>query len=162
RRLVGSGPSTLKFAREDGEEHLQPYFASVERTDLDGVLTFADRAAVADYVDASIAMSPYAANLPEEIPLPFEARRGSSVVDARVGDVQDMPFDDASFDTVVAAWMLYHVTDIDRGLAEIRRVLEPGGRFIANTNARGHNRELFELIGYPLERRATVFNAENG
>jgi len=83
RRLVGSGPSTLKFAREDGEEHLQPYFASVERTDLDGVLTFADRAAVADYVDASIAMSPYAANLPEEIPLPFEARRGSSVFVAR-------------------------------------------------------------------------------
>ena len=76
---MGSGPSTLKFSREDGEEHLRPYFASVERTDLDGTLEFDDRSAIADYVDASIAMSPFAANLPAEIPLPFRARRGSSV-----------------------------------------------------------------------------------
>ena len=40
-----------------------------------------------------------------------------------VGDVQSLPFEDASFDTVVAAWMLYHVPDLDRGLAEIARVL---------------------------------------
>ena len=50
-------------------------------------------------------------------------RRG---VDARVGDVQSLPFEDGSFDTVVAAWMLYHVPDLDRGLAEIARVLTPG------------------------------------
>ena len=35
---------------------------------------------------------------------------------------------DARFDTAVAAWMLYHVPDLDRGLAEIARVLTPGGR----------------------------------
>ena len=51
-----------------------------------------------------------------------ELARGRGV-DARVGDVQALPFADASFDTVVAAWMLYHVPDLDRGLAEIARVL---------------------------------------
>jgi SAM-dependent methyltransferase len=83
-------------------------------------------------------------------------------LDARVGDVQALPFDDASFDTAVAAWMLYHVPDIDRGLGELARVLEPGGHLVALTNSRRHCQELFDLIAYPQERREWVFNAENG
>jgi len=83
RELVGSGPSTLKFSREDGEEHLRPHFASVDRIDVDGVLELTDREGVEDYVSASISMSPFIANLPQHIDLPFVARRGSSVFVAR-------------------------------------------------------------------------------
>jgi SAM-dependent methyltransferase len=83
-------------------------------------------------------------------------------VDARIGDIQALPFDDGSFDTVVAAWMLYHVTDLDRGLSELARVLRPGGRLVANTNSREHVKELFDLIGYPQDARHDLFNAENG
>ena len=36
-------------------------------------------------------------------------------VDARVGDVQALPFEDESFDAALAAWMLYHVPDVERG-----------------------------------------------
>lgn len=81
-------------------------------------------------------------------------------VDAQVGDVQELPFPDGSFDTVVAAWMLYHVPDIDRGLAEIARVLLPGGALIAVTNAVAHLEELRELIALPAEFVET-FNREN-
>lgn len=83
-------------------------------------------------------------------------------LDARVGDVQRLPFPDGSFDTAVAAWMLYHVPDIDRGLAELARVLTPGGHLVANTNSRRHCEEVFDLIEYPLSARERVFNAENG
>jgi len=83
RDLVGSGPSTLKFSREDGEEHLGAHFASIRRIDVDGVLELTDRASVEDYVSASISMSPYVGNLPAEIEVPFVARRGSSVFVAR-------------------------------------------------------------------------------
>lgn len=85
-------------------------------------------------------------------------------VDARVADVQALPFDDASFDTVVAAWMLYHVPDLDRGLSELARVLEPGGRLICNTNSRNHLAELRDLVNYPRNDAwlAGTFNAENG
>lgn len=68
-------------------------------------------------------------------------------VDARVGDVERLVFADGSFDCVVAAWMLYHVADLDRGLAEITRVLVPGGRLVAVTNASDHMKELFDLVG---------------
>jgi SAM-dependent methyltransferase len=83
RELVGSGPSTLKFSREDGEDHLRPHFATIDRIDVDGFLELVDRAAVEDYVSASISMSPFVANLPAEIDMPFTARRGSSVFVAR-------------------------------------------------------------------------------
>jgi SAM-dependent methyltransferase len=86
-------------------------------------------------------------------------RRG---VDARVGDVQALPFADGEFDCVVAAWMLYHVPDLDLGLSEIARVLSPGGHLIANTNSKDHAREVFDLIGYPADARDELFNAENG
>ena len=80
-------------------------------------------------------------------------------VDARVADVQDLPFWDVSFEAVLAAWMLYHVPDVDRGIAEIARVLIPGGRLVAVTNAADHLKELFALGG--IERWEVPFGAEN-
>jgi SAM-dependent methyltransferase len=82
-------------------------------------------------------------------------------LDAQVGDVQSLPFEDGTFDTVVAAWMLYHVPDLDRGLAEIARVLRPGGALIAVTNSVLHISELRELMAYPDGHQET-FNRENG
>jgi len=79
RELVGSGPSTLKFSREDGAEHLGRQFARVTREDIDGRLEFADRAEVEEYVRASISMSPFVANLPAVVDEPFFARRANSI-----------------------------------------------------------------------------------
>jgi len=83
-------------------------------------------------------------------------------VRSQVADVQALPFPDESFDTVLACWMLYHVPDLDRGLAEIARVLAPGGKLVANTNSLEHCRELFDLIEYPIEHRRFTFRSENG
>ena len=68
-------------------------------------------------------------------------------IDARPADVQDLPFSDGEFDVVVAAWMLYHVPDLDLGLTEIARVLRPGGRLVAVTNSMFHLLELRQLVG---------------
>ena len=81
-------------------------------------------------------------------------------VDAQVGDAQELPFADGSFDCAVAAWMLFHVPDLGRGLAELARVLRPGGRLVAVTNAEEHMRELRELAGNAAWER--VFTRENG
>jgi len=43
---------------------------------------------------------------------------------------QALPFEDGSFDTVVSTLVLCTVADPDRALAEVRRVLRPGGRLL--------------------------------
>jgi ubiquinone/menaquinone biosynthesis C-methylase UbiE len=43
------------------------------------------------------------------------------------GSALEMPFDDASFDMVYAIGSLHHTGDLPRALAEVRRVLLPGG-----------------------------------
>lgn len=81
-------------------------------------------------------------------------------ISARVGDVQELPFEDESFDAALAGWMLYHVPDVDRGLAELARVLRPGGRLVAVTNRRAHLQELRDLLGGV--ERPDVFSDANG
>lgn len=63
----------------------------------------------------------------------------------RVVDVQDAPFGDASFDMVVANHMLYHVPNREKAIAEARRLLRPGGVFVAATNGPEHLQELADL-----------------
>ena len=82
-------------------------------------------------------------------------------VDARVGDVQELPFEDETFDCAVAAWMLYHVPDLDRGLSELARVLRPGGRLVATTNCERNLPELWDMFGSDSWRQHG-FNAEGG
>ena len=84
-------------------------------------------------------------------------RRG---VEAVVGDVQDLPFRDGIFDCAVAAWMLYHVPDLNCALLELRRVLRPQGRFVAVTNAGRSLSELWGLVGFTGDLSGG-FNAEN-
>lgn len=48
-------------------------------------------------------------------------------------DIQDIPFEADSFDIVIANMMLYHVPDLPRALAEVRRVLKAGGTFYCAT-----------------------------
>ena len=92
-------------------------------------------------------------------PRMVELARGLGV-DARVGDVERLPFQDGSFDCAVAAWMLFHVPDIDGALSELARVLRPGGRLVAVTNAEHHLLELRSIAGKAAWAR--VFTRENG
>ena len=52
--------------------------------------------------------------------------RGTTV--ARAGAAA-LPFADASFDAVVACLVFEHIRDVDDAIAEVSRVLQPGGRF---------------------------------
>jgi SAM-dependent methyltransferase len=62
-----------------------------------------------------------------------------------VADAQDLPYPDASVDTVLAMHMLYHVPDVAKAVAEFRRALKPGGTLLVSTNIRGDMSQMAEL-----------------
>mgnify|MGYP000889814160 FL=1 len=61
-------------------------------------------------------------------------------------DAQSIPFQQGTFDVVIASHMLYHVPDREKALGEIARVLKPEGRFYASTTGLDHLKELKELV----------------
>jgi SAM-dependent methyltransferase len=82
-------------------------------------------------------------------------------IEAVVGDVQALPFEDGSFDAAVAAWMLYHVPDVERAIDELHRVLRAGGRLVAVTNSVENLIELWSLVGEG-PKSDYAFGRENG
>jgi ubiquinone/menaquinone biosynthesis C-methylase UbiE len=81
----------------------------------------------------------------DQSPRMVELQRARGI-DARVGGVEELQFADASFDVAVAAWMLHHVPQVDRALAELARVLQPRGRLVVVTNAGDSLKELHDLV----------------
>ena len=82
-------------------------------------------------------------------------------VEAVLGDIQRLPFEDGEFDCVVAGWVLYHVVDREQSIAECARVLRPGGRFVAPTLDDDNLSDLWEFLRSPNDRSLT-FSATNG
>ena len=72
-------------------------------------------------------------------------------------NAMQLPYADRAFDVVMANHVLYHLEDIDGGLAEIKRVLKPDGKLLAATDSIHTLPELQILL-----RRAIVLLTSNG
>jgi len=82
-------------------------------------------------------------------------------------DAQSIPFDDETFDAVIANHMLYHVPDRPKAIAEIRRVVKPGGYVFATTVGENHMKQMMEWyarvhVSRMWESFANPFTLENG
>ncbi len=75
------------------------------------------------------------------------ARAKSAEIEWVQADVTELPFPDASFDAVTIGFGIRNVPDLDAGLAELARVLRPGGRLgcLEITRPRGLLRPFFRL-----------------
>lgn len=103
-----------------------------------------------------------------------EAQRNlasSDSFDFKLIDAQEIPFEDGSLDAVIANHMLYHIPNRPKALAEIQRVLKPGGHLYAATNGQANLHQIHELmieIDPGLDDRArqafgvSEFTLENG
>ena len=84
--------------------------------------------------------------------LEIARRRLGDGADLRVADLgRPLPFPDGAFDDVIASLVLHYLQDWTAPLAELRRVLRPGGRLIASVD--------HPLQGHPLLRPGTDYFA---
>lgn len=88
-----------------------------------------------------------------------------------VSDGRFAPFANQTFDMVIANHMLYHINQRQEALAEINRILKPGGTFYASTIGENHLKELSQIMaGLKLKHRnyyspalnPSGFTLENG
>ncbi len=85
-------------------------------------------------------------------------------------NIEDIPYEDNSFDIIIANHMLYHVPNRKKALKEVRRVLKQEGAFYCSTIGVDHMKEFGELLkrfdpnlDYPSAREnALKFGIENG
>jgi ubiquinone/menaquinone biosynthesis C-methylase UbiE len=82
-------------------------------------------------------------------------------------DAQSIPFEEETFDAVIANHMLYHVPDRTKALAEIRRVLKPNGYLFATTIGENHLKQISNWIrrinpGTDFVSSGSPFTLDNG
>lgn len=79
-----------------------------------------------------------------------DVRREQSLQDDRFSfaafDCHAIPYEDASFDLVIANHVLFYCKDVDRVCSEVGRVLKPGGRFVCGTYGVAHMQEVSRLV----------------
>jgi len=76
--------------------------------------------------DAAVTAADFAVNMLEV----GKRRPGGAAIEWRACDAADLPFPDACFEAVTFGYLLRNVEDVARVLAEVRRVLVPGGRVV--------------------------------
>ena len=74
------------------------------------------------------------------------ARRNAPMAECSQGDAQQLPYSDDTFDAAVCGFGIIHLPEPDRALAEIRRVLRPGGRVAVSVWERPSPRNGFGLV----------------
>lgn len=86
-----------------------------------------------------------------------------------VFDCHHIPYEDASFDLIIANHVLFYCEDIDAVCREVRRVLKPGGRFVCSTYGTRHMKEITHLVQafdsrivLAAEDLYEIFGLENG
>ncbi len=59
------------------------------------------------------------------------AREKYPAIEFLEGDIEALPFPDGHFDGVLLSGVLHHFLDISRCVAEVKRILRPGGKYMA-------------------------------
>lgn len=77
-------------------------------------------------------------------------------VAGKVCDVCALPFEDDRFDKVLAIHMLYHANDPRQGVAEIARVLRPGGVAVISTNGSNNMQAMYEFGHLAVPRQSLL------
>jgi SAM-dependent methyltransferase len=133
----GASPSVLRPLREALSGAPGPRLADIGGGTGNYALALSREGWEPVVVDRSTAMLAHA------------AAKGLETIEA---DAQRLPFDDGSFDAATMIAMLHHVDDQRGALAEVRRILTPGGKFALKGFAREDVADLWIVDYFPVCR----------
>ncbi len=125
---------------------LQTLAAAVQSTPNAAVLDMGCGAGHASFAVAAHAKSVVAYDIAPpmlETVAAAARERGLDAIRTQQGAAEKLPFDDASFDWVISRMSAHHWHDVPQALAEVRRVLKPGGRVLFIDIA-GHDHPLLD------------------
>jgi len=83
-------------------------------------------------------------------------------------DIQEIPFENETFDVVIANHMLFHVPNLGKALSEVKRVLKENGVFYSATDGNGGMRPFLHKAIAQFDPKSTAFteqlpfNLQNG
>ncbi|WP_207004649.1 class I SAM-dependent methyltransferase [Trinickia mobilis] len=85
-----------------------------------------------------------------------KARRVFPELEFRIGDAEDLPFPDDSFDAVGISFGMQHFPHPERALAEAFRVLQPGGRIAFTVSATPDKAVGFAMVLKAIDEHGTT------
>ena len=89
------------------------------------------------------------------------AKRGRPDVRSSVGVAESIPFPDSHFGKAYSTLALHHFADLDRALAEIGRVLRPGGSYIVlEVEPRSLSGRLFRFFGRLMGEKMQIMTED--
>jgi len=82
------------------------------------------------------------------------ARKKQVHVEFVLGDVQNIPFGDAEFDSVISTFLFCQLHNPQQGFRELHRVLKPGGQLLMLEHVRSNGRlgRLLDMLSWPVYR----------
>jgi ubiquinone/menaquinone biosynthesis C-methylase UbiE len=90
-------------------------------------------------------------------------------IEFQITDCKELPYEDESFDVVIANHMLFYIKDREKAFSEIKRVLRTGGYFYCSTYGLEHMNQIEELtksfdsrIVLAEVNLSEIFGLENG
>ena len=108
--------------------------------------------------DCSLTLSDLSKGMVEKVQLLYGEYDGVNFAQI---DAHQLPYQDQSFDCIIANHMLYHVEDIQKVLKEVCRVLKEDGVFYASTNNQyGLRHYINESLIFALGKKDKNFSEE--
>jgi demethylmenaquinone methyltransferase / 2-methoxy-6-polyprenyl-1,4-benzoquinol methylase len=90
------------------------------------------------------------------------AERGLPQTRFEWADALELPYDDASFEAVTVGFGVRNLSDLDRGFAELTRVLKPGGRLVILEITQPRRRPLSTFYSLWFDRAVPLLGALAG
>lgn len=104
--------------------------------------------------DMDITISDFTDGMVEHLQRIYQGRK----ITVKKIDILDIPFEEETFDLIIANAMLYHVRDINAALSEVKRVLKKGGSFYCSTL--GSN-GMLQYLHHALDELGIAYNHES-